>query len=173
MSNWKQGLLGILLMAFQINNRLLLVLVLLFTVSCSQVLSDDTNSFSRYFQTHSVILLYSKLNFGGIHLKYSHRVSRIYLFFFSEHQDICSHWALWPISFLHPWLSQLHWQGFQDLICKGISTPWDLHLILSGQVLRSSVTIIYLGFQFPLKRFFALFISVQKCFSLENEKIQS
>lgn len=130
MSNWKQGLLGILLMAFQINNRLLLVLVLLFTVSCSQVLTDDTNSFSRYFQTHSVILLYSKLNFGGIHLKYSHRVSRIYLFFFSEHQDICSHWALWPLSFLHPWLSQLHWQGFQDLICKGISTPWDLHLII-------------------------------------------
>lgn len=74
------------------------------------------------------------------------RVSRIYFFLCSEYQDICSHPALCSLSFY-----QLHWQGFSDVTCKGISASWNLHLILNGKVPRFfSSHLFYLGFQFPL-----------------------
>lgn len=95
------------------------------------------------------------------------RVSRIYFPLSSEYQDICSHPALFCLSFY-----QLHWQGFPDVTCKGISASWDLHLILNGQVLRFFFfPSLLFGVSISSKPCTALLIPVQKCFSSgDNEE---
>lgn len=120
------------------------------------------------------LILYSIMNFGGNSPQiYPPRVSRIYLssFLTMRTPATIGHCG-WSFS---PRLSQRHWQEFQGRICQVFSTPWDLYLILNGQVLRFSLSIIssIWGFNF-FKPCFALLIPVNKCFSLgENEDDQS
>lgn len=108
------------------------------------------------------LIPYSRINFGGLHLKCARLEPPESNFSLSsEYQDICSHPALCCLSFY-----QLHWQGFPDVICKGVSWSWDLRLISNGYMLRFfPFPSLLLGVSISSKPCIALLILAQKCFS--------